>query len=511
MGKSEQEQEEHTNGEPAADSFEMLLQDVARVPHVSPETLHEVVPNLPAGGDVIDGKFEIDQRLGMGGMGAVFSATHVVTKKRVALKWMLPSQAMKKEAAQRFLREAQVAGRIDHPNVVDVYDIGRHNNAYYLVMELLHGEPLSARHGQGGCSPAEAVALLMPVMRGVAAAHAQGVIHRDLKPGNVFLCQGPDGSPREPKVLDFGISKLSAGQTQADMYATSDGTRLGTPSYMAPEQLREGAAVDHRVDVYALGVMLYELLTGRLPFKAQGTNEMIIEIAAGTPEPLKKQRPELPNGLVSAVMKAMARSPDDRFQDVRSMALALEPFGSGVVFDQSGSDSALQGPRSGYVTEGSRRGAWVATVLAVCALIAAAAWIALKAPETPGGPTAGAGKSEPGQVTEVAPEPRTAQPGKAADVVTEPRTEPAKRAEPAARARSTDKPEQPVSAEPSATPSASSAPSAARSTPRVRSAATRPRPVVRKTSKETTDEQAAKDVKPKRSTSRAGEFKVDDF
>lgn len=514
MGESDDQ-----NGKSGEDSFEMLLRSVARAPHVSPETLNEVLPNLPAKGDIIDGKFEIAERLGTGGMGAVFSATHVVTKKPVALKWMLPTQAMKKEAELRFIREAQAAGRIDHPNVVDVYDIGRHENAYYLVMERLHGEPLSARQGKGACSPAEAVALLMPVMRGVAAAHAQGVIHRDLKPGNVFLCRGPDGSPREPKVLDFGISKLAAGQTQADVYATADGTRLGTPSYMAPEQLREGTSADHRVDVYALGVMLYELLTGRLPFKAQGTNEMIIEIAAGTPEPLKKQRPELPNALVSVVMKAMARDAEDRYPDVRSLALALEPFGTGVAFDLSGSDSGVQAARTGDWTPVRGRGAWMAALVAVVALVAALAWIALENRDAARVPVAG----EPGPetVTKAKPAIRTGAveaPGTGAMPPSPVRPEPGPESGKAAVAAPSAS-EKPVIAAPSAARPARPAPSGASSTAasaaraggKAGSGRRAVKRVVAEKREQAADQETPKDIEPKKPRSRAGEFKIDDF
>lgn len=363
------------------DTFDELLREIARESEVSPERI-EAISTLPGPGDVIDGKFEIVERLGTGGMGTVYSAVHKVTRKRVALKWMLPSQAVKKEAELRFIREAQAAGRIDHPNVVDIYDIGRHRSAYYLVMELLHGEPLSARQSTGPLAPGDAISIMMPVMRGVAAAHAEGVIHRDLKPANVFLCRAPDGSQREPKVLDFGVSKLSAPQDASHAHLTADGTMLGTPSYMAPEQLRAGMAVDHRADIYALGVILYEMLSGKRPFGPMSTSQLIVEIATGAPEPLSRHRPDLPAELDAAVMKALARDPGDRFQDVRELALALEPFGDGAAFDQSGSVRTAQ-PKRVVVSDQRRftKPLLIASAVAALAIVAVNAWFALREPE----------------------------------------------------------------------------------------------------------------------------------
>jgi len=345
MGKPDREIREpeidrDTDDELGDDSFEPLLREIARDSSTFSERF-QPVSSLPVEGDVIAKKFKIERCLGTGGMGAVFSATHLVTQKRVAIKWMLPAQSTKKEALPRFIREARAAGRIDHPNVVDVYDFGKHARGYYLVMELLHGEPLSARmQGNYACPYAEAIALLMPVMRGVAAAHAAGVVHRDLKPANIFLCKGADGSRREPKVLDFGISKFLPQSGQAEQFDTTDSVFVGTPSYAAPERLRANQNIDCKADVYALGVILYELIAGRSPFRARDFGELLVEIASGSAEPLFTLRPDVPVELNNVIMKSMAREPDRRYPDVRSLALALEPYTDSVTFDSGGNAAA---------------------------------------------------------------------------------------------------------------------------------------------------------------------------
>jgi eukaryotic-like serine/threonine-protein kinase len=285
---------------------------------------------LPRAGRVVASKYRVDELMARGGMGAVYSATHVVTGKRVAIKWMLPTLDQVPAATERFVREAQATARIDHPNVVDIYDVGQESSSVYLVMELLQGETLRAFMRHGVLSPAHAIALLMPALRGVAAAHSHGVIHRDLKPDNIFLCVGPGGEAREAKVLDFGISKIAS--DARDNALTQSGTVLGTPYYMAPEQVRGLRDIDTRVDIYAFGVILYELLSGRRPFEADSYNGLILMIATERPAPLHAVNTDVPIALSHVVHKAMARSLDERFQSVADLARALEPFSAGVPF-----------------------------------------------------------------------------------------------------------------------------------------------------------------------------------
>jgi serine/threonine-protein kinase len=278
---------------------------------------------MPKTGDLVAAKYRIEQLIGVGGMGAVFSATHQYTGKRVALKWMLPELAQDEDAVQRFMREARAAGRISHPNVVDVYDVGQHADSYFLVMEYLQGEPLTSALARRDLTPTEVLTLLLPAMRGVAAAHRQGVVHRDLKPDNIFLAYEQDGVRREAKVLDFGISKLSA-DDQPSMHLTRTGAVIGTPYYMSPEQIRGTGEIDRRVDIYALGVILYESLSGQVPFMAETYGALVLEIATGTPTPLTDLVANLPVELSRIVSRAMARNVAERYPTMEDLIAALE-------------------------------------------------------------------------------------------------------------------------------------------------------------------------------------------
>ncbi|MCC7538256.1 MAG: serine/threonine protein kinase [Deltaproteobacteria bacterium] len=286
-------------------------------------------PNSQLGiGEIVASKYRVDQVIGEGGMGTVYAATHQVTGKRVALKWMLPQLSRDAEAVGRFLREAQAAGRINHPNVVDVYDVGKHGDSMFIVMELLRGEPLASIVDRGRVPWPDALRLLMPALRGVAAAHDGGVVHRDLKPDNIFITCDHDGTRRDAKVLDFGISKLTTKAQGENLRLTKTGSVMGTPYYMAPEQIQGIRDIDERTDIYALGVILYQTLAGDLPFKAQTYHALIVEIATGTPTPLRQNAPDVPPELEAMVMRAMAREPDRRFQTVRDLMASLETLES---------------------------------------------------------------------------------------------------------------------------------------------------------------------------------------
>jgi eukaryotic-like serine/threonine-protein kinase len=315
---------------PAEGSEAAPANSPARSPTRSP-TMDDRHSSIPGPGSLIDNKYRVQELLARGGMGVVYSAVHNVSGKRAALKWMLPALGQIKGARERFMQEACATARIAHPNIVDIYDVGSEQGSAYLVMEYLRGETLADRMCRQRLPVIDAIALLMPALRGVAAAHNHGVIHRDLKPENIFLCCTEHGDELEPKVLDFGISKITTDQVR-DLALTHSGAVLGTPYYMSPEQVRGSRDVDQRADVYALGVILFEALTGERPFDAETYNELILKIATEPLPSIAMLNPDLDPRLIAIVERAMARDPKERFSDVKQLALALEPFAGGVRF-----------------------------------------------------------------------------------------------------------------------------------------------------------------------------------
>jgi len=295
---------------------------------------------VPRTGDVVDGRYRIDGRIGSGGMGIVFSATHLATGRKLAFKWLVLRsnyRSPRERAAmlQRFSREAQAVGRIQHPNVVEVHDAGCSAHSPFLAMELLEGETLRERLARGALSWNEAMAQLGPVMEAIAEAHRRGVVHRDLKPDNVFLARLEDGGCC-PKVLDFGISSLRAGELDdGQSTLTRTGTIIGTPAYMPLEQLRGERGADERVDVYSLGVMLFEMLTLQRPYVARNAADFAALITSERPTPLSQYRPELRGARERAVMKALERHAVDRYSSVAEMLQALRESERSFVADRA--------------------------------------------------------------------------------------------------------------------------------------------------------------------------------
>lgn len=283
----------------------------------------------PQIGHVVGEKYRLEQLLGRGGMGVVYRARHRITDRVVALKWLLEDDEQRRA---RFLREARAMGRLSHPNVVGILDVGDHEGAIFLVMDYLEGKSLRELIEAGRQPPARAIELVMPALSGVAAAHQAGILHRDLKPENLFVLCDEDGTPYDTKVLDFGVAK-PFGQDHTVASLTHSGAIVGTPRYMAPEQLGEETTLDPRCDVYALGLIVYELLTGQLPYRARALNALLIEILTGEVRSPRELVPELPEALAEIVMKALARDREARFADVASFARALEPWGGGVRFE----------------------------------------------------------------------------------------------------------------------------------------------------------------------------------
>lgn len=340
-------------------------------------------------GELIGGKYRIEGLVGEGGMGAVYAAVNEDTGRRVAVKAVLGGADGNPQAEARLLREARTVGKLAHPNIVDVYDVGQHDGVSFIVMELLTGQPLESLVSRGPMPIEDAVRLLIPAMRGVAAVHAQGVVHRDLKPENIFLCTSEAGRVRDVKVLDFGISK-TYDETLATSTLTRSGTILGTPRYMAPEQLAN-EPVDFRADIYAIGVILYEAITGALPFEGETFAVMASNKLVANVTPLRQHLPDVSPGLEAILLRAMARDPSDRFQDVQSLATVLEPFAPGVEFGTAGIPLEITGPRLAQgptvhlAAPGRRRPRvpWLLLGLAVVLAVVTAVAVVLLARDSP--------------------------------------------------------------------------------------------------------------------------------
>lgn len=278
-------------------------------------------------GRTIARRYKIHGLLGEGGMGAVYEAEHLSIGRRVALKRLHPELAVDAHAVHRFQREARAAGSTGHENIVDVLDLGfAEDGAPYLVMELLEGESLAQRlRRQTKLSPERAASIAGQVLAALEAVHGRGVIHRDLKPDNVFLTRR--GGRRDfVKVLDFGVSKVATAPEATKL--TRTGMMVGTPHYMSPEQARGMRDLDHRVDLYAVGVILYECLSGQLPFRGSNYHALLQAILAGDAPPLQVLVPGIPQALAAIVHRALAGDRELRFPDARTMWAALVPFGA---------------------------------------------------------------------------------------------------------------------------------------------------------------------------------------
>jgi serine/threonine protein kinase len=279
-------------------------------------------------GQVLAGKYRIERVLGLGGMGVVVAAHHIQLDERVALKFLLPAALQSPESVARFAREARAAVKIKSEHVARVTDVGQlENGAPYMVMEYLEGSDLSAWLEERGRLPIEqATDFILQACDAIATAHALGIVHRDLKPANLFCIRRGDGA-LAIKVLDFGISKVtSANAPVPDMTRTT--TVMGSPYYMSPEQMRASKDVDARSDIWALGVILYELVTGRAPFVAETVTDLAIKIATEPAAPARTLRAEIPVGLELALAKCLQKDRAQRYQSVSELAIALREFGS---------------------------------------------------------------------------------------------------------------------------------------------------------------------------------------
>ncbi|MEM7447395.1 MAG: serine/threonine-protein kinase [Myxococcota bacterium] len=269
---------------------------------------------------LIAGKYELGRLLGEGGMGAVYEGFHRGLGSFVAVKILGAHISSNPTSVERFRREAQAAARVRHDNVVQVYDTGTDDEGVpFIVMEYLDGESLSAiLTRERRLSSETACTVAAQILSGLAAAHEQGVVHRDLKPPNIFICHTSDGIDRV-KILDFGISKIGGSSVQL----TADGGMVGTPHYMAPEQVRAAKDVDHRADIYAVGVLLYRMVTGSQPYASRGGRELYDQILAGVTTPPSLRVSNLNAELEAVILRALEADRGRRFQDARSMRTAL--------------------------------------------------------------------------------------------------------------------------------------------------------------------------------------------
>ncbi len=365
-------------------------------------------------GTLIANRFRIQHKLGEGGMGTVYAAVNLTTNRSVALKVMHPQYAAKKDVVRRFTREAKAATVITHPNVIEVLDLVEGMSGEpVMVMELLDGEPLDALlERRGALALAEVARIMTPVVSAVGAAHAHGIIHRDLKPENIFLARTPDGQLK-PKVLDFGIAKILDPTQINEGITKSGGTRtgsmLGTPYYMSIEQACGEKDIDHRTDIWSIGVILYVMLSGRRPFDGENYGQILKGLMTDSPPPVQSLAPGLPSDVAEIVTRCMSRARAERPSDLREVYSVLSPYcdaigiapPSSATVPLATNDAASQtlaaasvytntGTTSGTGLHGPRKALWMVAAPAVALALAFGTFVVVRAFRTPAQVSAGA-------------------------------------------------------------------------------------------------------------------------
>jgi serine/threonine-protein kinase len=275
-------------------------------------------------GDILLDKYRIERILGQGGMGVVVAARHVELGELFAIKFLLPHARNHPQAVERFVREARASARLKGEHVAKVHDVGRLPDGLpYMVLEHLTGKDLKLTLRERGPLPVdEAVTYVIQTCEALGEAHQHGIVHRDLKPANLFLTRRHNGTPCV-KVLDFGISRQIEPEDPEQQGLTKTGMVLGTPYYMSPEQMTRSKEVDPRSDIWSLGCVLYELLTGRLPFRAEALTELVGKVLQEEPAPPSAHRSDIPPAVEAVVMRCLAKRREHRFQSVEELAEAL--------------------------------------------------------------------------------------------------------------------------------------------------------------------------------------------
>ena len=266
---------------------------------------------------ILSSQYEIDREIGRGGMGIVYRAKDRRLKRTVAIKLLPPEFAFRSDIRQRFLREAETAAQLSHPNIVPIYSVDERDGLVYFVMACVDGDNLAkVMHDRGRLSPEDTRRIVREVADALAYAHARGVVHRDIKPDNILL----DGEGGRALITDFGIARAAEAATRL----TATGMAIGTPAYMAPEQAAGDREVDGRTDLYSLGIVAYQMLAGELPFSASSTAAMLVKHISERPIPLEQRRADVPTDMSRAVMMLLEKDPADRFPSAAALSVALE-------------------------------------------------------------------------------------------------------------------------------------------------------------------------------------------
>jgi len=277
-------------------------------------------------GQVLDGKFRVERIIGQGSMGLVVEATHLALDERVALKFLRPDARSTPDIVARFAREARAAATLKSDHVARTFDVGTHDGMPFIVMEYLEGRDLSQMVADEGPLPIEeAVAYVLEACEALAEAHARGIVHRDIKPDNLFVTRG-ETTRKQLKILDFGISKDGVARGQMDLAASETTEIMGSPHYMSPEQIRSTRDVDARADLWSLGIVLFELLTGTMPFTGTDVAPLIAQILHEPHLRLRALRPDAPEELERVVDACLAKDASARFATAADLARALRPF-----------------------------------------------------------------------------------------------------------------------------------------------------------------------------------------